>query len=109
MSEKSVKEAFALAAERYSELGVDAEAAIKAADAVPLSIHCWQGDDVGGFERAGAELSGGGIQCRVRLRKGAAGSAAWLARPICGAAAPRCAPPPISRPGSEARAHAPRW
>jgi L-rhamnose isomerase len=62
MSEKSVKEAFALAAERYSELGVDAEAAIKAADAVPLSIHCWQGDDVGGFERAGSSLDGGGIQ-----------------------------------------------
>jgi L-rhamnose isomerase len=62
MSEKRIKEAFALAAERYSELGVEAEAAIAAADAVPLSIHCWQGDDVGGFEKAGASLEGGGIQ-----------------------------------------------
>jgi L-rhamnose isomerase len=62
MSDKRVKEAFAMAAERYAELGVDAEAAIAAADAVPLSIHCWQGDDVGGFERAGSSLEGGGIQ-----------------------------------------------
>jgi L-rhamnose isomerase len=30
--------------------------------AVPISLHCWQGDDVGGFETAGAQLSGGGIQ-----------------------------------------------
>jgi L-rhamnose isomerase len=57
-----ITKAFALAAERYSELGVEAEAAIAAADAVPLSIHCWQGDDVGGFEKAGASLEGGGIQ-----------------------------------------------
>ena len=62
MSDKRIGEAFALAAERYGELGVDAEAAMKAADAVPLSIHCWQGDDVGGFEKAGASLEGGGIQ-----------------------------------------------
>jgi len=35
---------------------------MSAADSVPLSIHCWQGDDVGGFESEGATLSGGGIQ-----------------------------------------------
>ena len=57
-----IEAAFALAAERYTELGVDVEAAMAWADAVPLSIHCWQGDDVGGFEKAGASLEGGGIQ-----------------------------------------------
>jgi L-rhamnose isomerase len=31
-------------------------------ESIPISIHCWQGDDVGGFETPGAELSGGGIQ-----------------------------------------------
>jgi L-rhamnose isomerase len=62
MSEARIHRSYELAKERYAELGVDAEAAIAAADAVPLSIHCWQGDDVGGFERSGATLSGGGIQ-----------------------------------------------
>jgi L-rhamnose isomerase len=41
---------------------VDVEAALKRLEAIPISIHCWQGDDVGGFETPGAELSGGGIQ-----------------------------------------------
>jgi L-rhamnose isomerase len=62
MSDTRIQTAYELAKERYSELGVDVEAAIKAADAMPLSIHCWQGDDVGGFEKAGASLEGGGIQ-----------------------------------------------
>ena len=47
---------------RYAELGVDVEAALAAVDSLPISIHCWQGDDVGGFEHEGAALSGGGIQ-----------------------------------------------
>lgn len=50
------------ARERYSVLGVDTEAAITAALKIPLSLHCWQGDDVSGFEKPGASLSGGGIQ-----------------------------------------------
>lgn len=49
------------AAERYAELGVDAGKAIETLKTIPLSLHCWQADDVGGFERPGAELSGGGI------------------------------------------------
>jgi L-rhamnose isomerase len=48
--------------DRYAGLGVDVEKALAQVEAVPISIHCWQGDDVGGFERAGAELAGGGIQ-----------------------------------------------
>ncbi len=50
------------AKERYAELGVDAEKAIAALKTIPLSLHCWQTDDVGGFESPDAELSGGGIQ-----------------------------------------------
>jgi L-rhamnose isomerase len=46
----------------YAELGVDTEAALRALSSVPVSLHCWQGDDVGGFEREGCSLSGGGIQ-----------------------------------------------
>jgi L-rhamnose isomerase len=46
------------AKERYAAFGIDAEAAMAALDAIPISMHCWQGDDVRGFERGGA-LTGG--------------------------------------------------
>ena len=44
----------------YAELGVDTDAALDALTKIPISLHCWQGDDVGGFEDDGG-LSGGGI------------------------------------------------
>jgi len=50
--------AFALAREAYAALGVEVEAALAALAATPISIHCWQGDDVRGFEGA-SELGGG--------------------------------------------------
>ena len=56
------EETYRLARERYTEYGVDTEAALATIATVPLSIHCWQGDDVGGFERPAAALTGGGIQ-----------------------------------------------
>jgi L-rhamnose isomerase len=52
--------AWNLAKERYAEAGVDAEAALETLASVSLSLHCWQGDDVRGFEGAG-DLSDGGI------------------------------------------------
>ena len=55
----AVESAYKAAAERYAALGVDAETALKRLAAVPVSLHCWQGDDVGGFEKAGEELGGG--------------------------------------------------
>jgi L-rhamnose isomerase len=48
--------------EDYAASGVDAEAALATLASTPISLHCWQGDDVGGFERPGATLGGGGIQ-----------------------------------------------
>lgn len=53
---------YELAKEQYAALGVDTDAAIERLKTVPISLHCWQGDDVGGFETPDAELSGGGIQ-----------------------------------------------
>jgi L-rhamnose isomerase len=50
------------ARETYAALGVDTEAALATLARTPISLHCWQGDDVGGFEKAGATLDGGGIQ-----------------------------------------------
>lgn len=57
-----VEKHFELAREQYAELGVDVDSALHALQRVSLSLHCWQGDDVGGFETPDAELSGGGIQ-----------------------------------------------
>ncbi|MEJ2078667.1 MAG: L-rhamnose isomerase [Acidobacteriota bacterium] len=57
-SEK-VARAYEMAVERYGELDVDVEHALEKLFRVPLSLHCWQGDDVGGFENMGGELGGG--------------------------------------------------
>ena len=54
-----VQRSYDLARERYAQLGVDTEAALAALSTVSLSLHCWQGDDVGGFENTGEALSGG--------------------------------------------------
>ncbi len=52
--------AYTLAQETYAALGVDTEAALKRLATIPISLHCWQGDDVGGFEGVG-DLSGSGL------------------------------------------------
>ena len=49
---------YQIAKERYAQIGVDTEAAIETLSKVPISMHCWQGDDVKGFENSG-ELTGG--------------------------------------------------
>src|SRR5215470_5457039 len=58
-AEDSLQQTYQLARERYSHLGVDTEKALEQLDRIAISIHCWQGDDVGGFENAGQELGGG--------------------------------------------------
>jgi L-rhamnose isomerase len=58
-NEATIKSAYAAAKERYAALGVDTDSALKRLAAIPISLHCWQGDDVGGFENAGEELGGG--------------------------------------------------
>ncbi len=52
--------AYSIAQESYAALGVDTEAALRRLATVPISLHCWQGDDVGGFEQVG-DLSGSGL------------------------------------------------
>ena len=56
---KNIEKAYPLARERYAQLGVDTDKALEALGRISISIHCWQGDDVGGFENAGQELGGG--------------------------------------------------
>jgi L-rhamnose isomerase len=60
-SAKSVEKAYALARARYADLGVDAAVAMKRLSRVAVSLHGWQGDDVGGFERQGTGEPGGGL------------------------------------------------
>ena len=50
------------AKDKYAAYGVDTDKVLENLSSIPLSMHCWQGDDVGGFETPDAELSGGGIQ-----------------------------------------------
>ena len=56
---KNLDKAYELAKEQYSEFGVDCDAALDKLGRIQLSLHCWQADDVGGFEKSGAALSGG--------------------------------------------------
>ncbi|WCJ58354.1 L-rhamnose isomerase [Fontisphaera persica] len=56
---KKLETAYQLAREQYAALGVDTEAALQRLATLSISLHCWQGDDVGGFESAGETLGGG--------------------------------------------------
>lgn len=57
---KRIEKAYETARQRYAELGVDADEAMERLSSIAISLHCWQGDDVGGFESSEG-LSGGGI------------------------------------------------
>ncbi len=59
MSDTSTDQAFRLARERYATLGVDIDAALLRLNGIAVSLHCWQGDDVAGFEGTGQALTGG--------------------------------------------------
>ena len=62
MSQDLIKKAYAIAKEQYAAIGVNVDTAIAKMEDVNISLHCWQTDDVGGFETPDAELGGGGIQ-----------------------------------------------
>lgn len=62
MKKENIEKAYKLAKAEYAEFGVDTDAVLAELDKVVIGLHCWQTDDVGGFEKEGAELAGGGIQ-----------------------------------------------
>jgi L-rhamnose isomerase len=62
MKNERIEKTYQWAKEEYAALGVDTDAALRQLDEVKISLHCWQADDVGGFEKPDAELGGGGIQ-----------------------------------------------
>ncbi len=59
-NKKRIQQAFALAKQQYAEAGVDAVAACQRLNQIPISLPCWQGDDLGGFEQNGL-VPGGGL------------------------------------------------
>ena len=58
MNETKIKQAYDIAVERYAEFGIDVEKVLEKLHKVEISMHCWQADDVNGFESAG-DLTGG--------------------------------------------------
>ncbi|HZK94046.1 MAG TPA: L-rhamnose isomerase, partial [Prolixibacteraceae bacterium] len=59
MKDQQIKLAFEYAKTRYADLGIDVETAVKQLDKLSISLHCWQADDVTGFENGDGELTGG--------------------------------------------------
>ncbi len=59
MDSRSIETSYVLASERYADHQVDVEAALKTLSNVAVSLHCWQGDDVQGFETSASGPSGG--------------------------------------------------
>jgi L-rhamnose isomerase len=59
VTDKQITNAYAMAKERYAAFEVDTDQALETLAGIPISLHCWQGDDVAGFEAPDVELSGG--------------------------------------------------
>jgi L-rhamnose isomerase len=59
MKDEQIKKQFEAAVERYAEMGVDVKKALEQMQKISLSLHCWQTDDVTGFENPDGQLSGG--------------------------------------------------
>mgnify|MGYP006282352709 FL=1 len=62
MDHKIIENAYGIAKDRYAEFEVNPDEIIKRLKEIPISVHCWQGDDVTGFENPDQGLSDGGIQ-----------------------------------------------
>jgi L-rhamnose isomerase len=59
MKEELIRKAYDIAKERYASIGIDTDKAIEALQNIHLSLHCWQADDVTGFENPDGQLTGG--------------------------------------------------
>lgn len=62
MKKEIIEKSYLLAKEQYAAIGIDTDQVISDMNNVNISLHCWQTDDVGGFEKADSVLGGGGIQ-----------------------------------------------
>lgn len=62
MKKEFIEKSYQLAKAQYAEFGIDTDKVLTELDNIKISLHCWQTDDVGGFEKPGSVLGGGGIQ-----------------------------------------------
>jgi len=60
--DKKIERSYEIAREKYAQLDIDTDKVLEQLEKISISLHCWQGDDVAGFETPDAELTGGGIQ-----------------------------------------------
>lgn len=58
-NDRRIEHGYELAKERFAEMGIDTDAVLESLEAIPISIQCWQGDDVLGFENPDGDLTGG--------------------------------------------------
>jgi L-rhamnose isomerase len=61
MDPTTIEKTYLSVRDRYAERGIDTENALRRLLAISLSLHCWQGDDVGGFEKQADGLAGSGL------------------------------------------------
>jgi len=61
-NDKMIDKAYETAKEQYAAIGVNTDRVLEQLKIIPISMHCWQGDDVGGFENVGGKELSGGIQ-----------------------------------------------
>ncbi len=59
MNAEQINSNYELAKQAFSELGVDVDSALETLNKITISMHCWQGDDVSGFENPDMALTGG--------------------------------------------------
>lgn len=62
MKEEQIRQAYEAAKDRYAGMGIDTDAALEKIAKISLSLHCWQTDDVVGFETSDGKLLSGGLQ-----------------------------------------------
>ena len=58
-NKENIIKSYELAKEQYGKIGVDTDEILKRLDEIMISVHCWQGDDVQGFENPEGALTGG--------------------------------------------------
>ena len=56
---RQIQDAYGIAKERYAEFRVDTDEVLRRLASISVSMHCWQGDDVQGFESSGQDIGGG--------------------------------------------------
>ena len=62
MKKEEIEKSYDIAKQKYAAIGIDTDKVISQMSDVVISLHCWQTDDVGGFEKPDSVLGGGGIQ-----------------------------------------------